>query len=507
MRGARRIPAGAALAVLLAGAAACQAPQPTIRLEEPRELRISLALGPAGGGRPLLGLAAPYTASDVTGVSVSLYELTPAEALVATVPTLAPAAFATPLVFRHLLPARTYRVRGSAYRNGVAISEPSPSYTDISVGWDDAPAMARLPIKLADTPFDGSVTGALTLVPGGLGGPSPSPAFFQAGYVTLLGGGAAGDAVGSGGVARFSTPRGAAVLTDGSFLVFDSGNNRLKRLAPDGRFTNHAGTGAAGSTDHPGNPLLAKFNTPKGGVVAPDGTIYVADSGNNVIRRIDAATGAVTTLAGAAGVTGTTDGTGSAARFNTPSQIVLDAAGTLYVTDYGNNTVRKVVPTVLPSTGSPIAGMVTTIATGISSCYGIVLAPDGDLRVAAAVASGLIRRVPTSPASGAPPLAYVGGAGAPVAIPSGDPPLNTPLGLALDPAGNLYVADSGNNAIRMVPSGGTSLRTLVSGAAGAVNGPLDVARLKDPVGLAFSGRMLLIAERNGNAIRGLLLPN
>ena len=176
--------------------------------------------------------------------------------------------------------------------------------------------------------------------------------------------GISGSADGAGAVARFKAPWGLAIDTSSGFstlYIADSGNNLIRRLdVSQNRVTTMAGTaGPPGSTDATGT--AARFNGPR--AVLYDSTtssVYVADAGNNTIRAIAIGTNAVTTLAGSATAQGLVDATGAAARFRLPADLAIDGFGNLYVADANNSAVRKVVlgtgvVTTLAS-GSPIAG-------------------------------------------------------------------------------------------------------------------------------------------------------
>src|SRR5690606_2803076 len=133
--------------------------------------------------------------------------------------------------------------------------------------------------------------------------------------------------------------------TAGNFYAADSRNNRIRKITPDGVVTTFAGSGTSGSADGPGD--TASFNAPGGVALDGDGNVYVADTGNNLLRRITRA-GVVSTLAGQAGATGAQNGIGSAARFKQPYGVVVDADGIVYVADTFNNLIRKVVPVQAP---------------------------------------------------------------------------------------------------------------------------------------------------------------
>ena len=163
-----------------------------------------------------------------------------------------------------------------------------------------------------------------------------------AGVVTTLAGtaGSSGSDNGTGPAARFNNPNGVAVDTAGNVYVTDTTNNTIRKITPAGAVTTLAGTaGSSGSTDGPGT-TVALFSAPFGVAVDTAGNVYVTDTPNHTVRKISPA-GAVTTLAGTAGEDGLTDGT-TGARFNYPYGVAVDAVGTVYVTDTFNHTVRKI---------------------------------------------------------------------------------------------------------------------------------------------------------------------
>lgn len=253
---------------------------------------------------------------------------------------------------------------------------------------------------------------------------------------------------GTGAAARFSAPSAIAVAADRTAYVADTGSHTIRRVAADGTVTTIAGlAGTAGTADGPG--AQARFNAPGGIVLAGNGVVYVADTGNHTIRAIDAA-GAVTTLAGAAGTSGSADGTAGAARFSQPRGLAIDGTGALVVADTANHTIRAVTA----------AGVVTTRA-GLAGTPG---AADG--------ASGVAR-------------------------------FNAPRGVTADAAGNLFVADSGNHTIRQIAADGT-VTTIggATGAAGFVNGTADVTRFSSPsASAALADGTLYIADAGTGTIR------
>jgi sugar lactone lactonase YvrE len=211
---------------------------------------------------------------------------------------------------------------------------------------------------------------------------------------TLAGSGQAGSTDGAAAQSSFFWPAG--LVTDAFGTIYIAGNFDLKiRIIKNGVVSTLAGTGGTGFADGPGS--VATFGSwPAGVALDASGNIYVADSGNNKIRKIDSR-GTVTTFAGS-GATGSADGAAATASFNRPYRLAIDASGNLYVSDQSNNKIRKITP----------QGVVSTLAgTGAQ----------GDADGAGAVAT-----------------------------------FSTPGGIAVDAAGNVYVADAGNHKIRkLVP--------------------------------------------------------
>lgn len=171
------------------------------------------------------------------------------------------------------------------------------------------------------------------------------------GVVTTLAGtaGVSGHADGTGKAASFNLPASVTIDSMGNLFVAESGNNTIRKITSASVVTTLAGTaGKRGAAN--GTGAAARFNHPMGVAIDSARNIYVADSGNNTIRKITP-TGAVTTLAGAAGLEGDSDGTGADARFFQPNGVATDSAGNIYVADTCNHSIRKITP----------AGVVTTL--------------------------------------------------------------------------------------------------------------------------------------------------
>ncbi|MEZ4364380.1 MAG: hypothetical protein R3B48_29665 [Kofleriaceae bacterium] len=186
-----------------------------------------------------------------------------------------------------------------------------------------------------------------------------------------------GGADGTGAAARFAFPWGVAVDSAGTVYVADSGNSTIRKVTAAGVVTTLAGTaGMLGSAD--GTGAEARFQIPLGVAVDSAGNVYVADQSNSTIRKVTAA-GVVTTLAGTAGMRGSADGTGAAARFAFPLGVAVDSAGNVYVADRGNSTIRKVTAAGVVTTLAGRAGMTgITLGTtpGFAFPLGLVIAGD-----------------------------------------------------------------------------------------------------------------------------------
>lgn len=302
----------------------------------------------------------------------------------------------------------------------------------------------------------------------------------------------------TGAAARFSSPRALAVASDGKVYVADAGNHVIRVVGSDGAVTTLAGSaGNYGAAN--GTGAAARFNSPSGIVVDDAGTAYVADTGNHLIRKVTAA-GVVTTLAGGAGLSGAVDDTGTAARFNQPAGLALDTAGYLYVADSGNHTIRKISPAGVVTTLAGKAGTAGAVnGTGTTARFtqpaAVAVALDGTVFVADQL-NHAIRRVTAAGVvttfAGSFGQAGDGNGAATTAR------FSFPAGLGLDGSGTLYVADLGNHLVRTVSAAG-DVATLagVAGASGAVLGALP-GGLNLPQGLApgFDGRLYVTTENS-----------
>ena len=227
---------------------------------------------------------------------------------------------------------------------------------------------------------------------------------------------------GTGIEARFYRPMGVAVDGSGNVYVADLYNHTIRKISPSGVVTTLAGlAGSNGSADGTGSG--ARFYYPRGVAVDGSGNVYVADYANHTIRKVTSS-GVVTTLAGLAGSFGSADGTGSEARFYTPSGVAVDGSGNVFVGDYANHTIRKVTS----------SGVVTTLA-------------------------GLVGSVGSADGTGDAARFFY------------------PMGVAVDGSGNVYVADEFHHTIRKVTSSGAVMTLAgLAGSSGSADGTGSGAR-------------------------------
>lgn len=281
-----------------------------------------------------------------------------------------------------------------------------------------------------------------------------------------------GSTNGADSSASFYKPFSVAVDGSNNVYVADAGNNVIRKITPGGTVSTFAGTGVAGSTD---GTDTATFNSPLGVAVDQSGNIYVADYGNDIIRKITTA-GVVSTIAGKVGVPGNADGADTATRFNLPESLAVDASGNIYVADNGNNEIRKITPAGVVSTlaGNGVAGRANGSGNSASfnSPFGIAVDASGNIYVADS-GNNLIRKI--TPGGAVSTLAGSGSKGAGDAA-GNQATFNTPAGIAIDASGNLYVSDEDNNIIRKITPAGTVSTLAVSRFSKAGKSTLKLRR-------------------------------
>lgn len=318
---------------------------------------------------------------------------------------------------------------------------------------------------------------------------------------TFAGSGTGAHADGTGVAASFYYPRGMAFDSSGNLFVADTLNYVIRKITPAGVVTTFAGTaGTSGVVN--GTGTAAQFNYPRDLVIDSSNNIFVADAFGHVIRKITPGA-VVTTFAGTSGTYGLVDNTGTAAKFNAPYGITIDVSNNLYVSDTYNNSIRKITP----------AGVVTTIAGSTTSGYadgtgaaakfaypiGITIDNSGNLFVVDNLNSCIRKITPGGVVTtfvGYPAQnGFVNGTGN-VARFSGLE------GMAIDSSGNTFVADSNNHVIRKITPSGVVTTFAGSGTAGFANGTGAAAQFNGPGGLAIDGsNNLYVADTSNHRIR------
>lgn len=306
--------------------------------------------------------------------------------------------------------------------------------------------------------------------------------------------------------ARFWSPFGIAAAASGNVYVADTSNNTIRKITPDGNVTTFAGTpGVQGAADSTNVPPL--FRLPYGIAADSNENIYVADEGNSTIRKI-ASDGTVSTFAGLARSFGSADGTNSTARFSFPTDVGLDPSNNIYVVDAGNYTIRKITPDGVVTTVAGKAGQFgstdgTNSSARFNSPWGVAVDSKFNVFVSDR-GNGTIRKITQDTTV----TTFAGLAGSGVGFVDGigtNARFSLPTGLAIDKADNLYVSDSyyGSYTIRKITPDGT-VTTLggAPGAFGLTGGAGANARLNQPFAIAVDPNgTLFIADTSNHAIR------
>lgn len=248
---------------------------------------------------------------------------------------------------------------------------------------------------------------------------------------------------------EFRSPQGIARDVQGNLFVADRSNNWIRKIAQDGTVSTFAGSGTAGFADGAGT--TAMFSRPSGLAIDALGNLYVGDEGNNRVRII-APDGMVSTFAGT-GEKGFADGPASLAKFNVPSQVALDKHGNVYVTDMSNYRIRKITPQGLVSTfaGSGIRGTENGSSTEAQFLWLCGIAVDEQGSVYVGDFYGIRKISPDGVVSSFSGI----GSGESVDGNISTAKFTNAAAFTIDCLGNIYVADYGNNRIRVITPEGT----------------------------------------------------
>jgi sugar lactone lactonase YvrE len=342
-----------------------------------------------------------------------------------------------------------------------------------------------------------AIAGSVIGTPGANAGPLALPEVR-----VLAGNGQAGFADGPATEAGFQYPYAVAADAAGTLYVADYRNHRIRKVAPDGTVSTLAGSGTAGHAE--GQGAAAQFSSPRGLTIDAAGNLYVVDTGNARIRRVTP-DGTVSTFAGS-GTAGFFDGPAEEAQFNDPRGIAVDPDGQVYVADTGNHRVRRITPEGAVSTFAELPGpdeVQRPSEARLSGPYGV--AADGEGRVF--VADTTSNTIQLIDADGTCSV-YAGNGswgdadGQPVQA-----SFRSPVALALDAAGHLYVADCFSHRIRRVAPDGVVSTVAGDGTPGLRDSGRLQSRLFGPYGLTLVGdKRLVVADTSNHVLRTVTLP-
>jgi sugar lactone lactonase YvrE len=317
------------------------------------------------------------------------------------------------------------------------------------------------------------------------------------GYVSTIAGspGVVGWTDGQGLSASFNAPFGVAVDSFGNLFIADTGNNKIRKINSTGYVSTIAGSGAQGSAD--GQGLSASFKNPHGIAVDSFGNLYIADTNNFRIRIINS-TGYVSTIAGS-GVWGSADGQGQSALLRNPLGIAMESVGNLYITDLIDQRIRKINSTGYVSTiaGSGVIGSANGQGLSASFRYpnGIAVDSVGNLYIVD-WGNNRIRKINStgyvSTIAGSGDIGSADGQGLSASF-------QFPFGIAVDSFGNLYIVDSYNHRIRKINSTGY-VSTVAGFLRGFNDGQGPIASFNLPTKVAFdpTGYLYVTESPEGN---------
>jgi len=382
----------------------------------------------------------------------------------------------------------------SAWRVPVLLLVATCMVLAVALGWVFLHGRTNTPAKPQPTPVTPVAPPVTPTAPPVTNTPVVAPVAPK--IVTLAGQpGVGGYVDGTAAHAQFRLPNNLAADHAGNIYVADTANNVIRKISSTGVVSTFAGqAGTHGTTDGPGNRAL--FWAPFGITVDDAGNVYVADTANNTIRKITPA-GSVSTLAGSPGHPGKADGTGSAARFRNPWDVAVDHSGNVIVADMSNNTIRKITPGGEVTTLAGEAGMAGTadgFATNARFTDPFAVAVDSaDTIYVSDSANNTIRKItPTGTVITLAGLAgFAGNLDGRVTVAR----FWNPQGLAVDKAGNIYVADTGNNAVRKItPMGSVTTLPPASGT--------NDLQLSSPGGVTVDDAgNVYVADTNNHCVR------
>jgi sugar lactone lactonase YvrE len=323
---------------------------------------------------------------------------------------------------------------------------------------------------------------------------------------TLAGSGSSGSNNATGTSASFNKPQGVVLDANGNVYVSEYSGNQIRKITPDGVVTTFAGSSSPGTSN--GTGTAARFNRPNGIAIDASRNIYVADEWNHRIRKITPV-GVVTTFAGSS--LGSNNGTGTAAQFNYPSGVAVDGSGNIFVCDRSNNLIRKITPsgvvTTFAGSGSPGNTNGTGTAATFANPTGIAIDANDNLYITD-YSNHSVRKITSSSVvtTLAGPVGTTGTWGTSNGTGT-SARFNYPYHVVIDSDENLYVSDYNNHKIRKITSSGVVTTYAGSGTAGSANGTGTAATFDNPKGLAIDASdNIYVADFDNHIIRKITPP-
>ncbi|HTI33388.1 MAG TPA: NHL repeat-containing protein, partial [Miltoncostaea sp.] len=350
----------------------------------------------------------------------------------------------------------------------------------------------------------GAALGALALA-------GPAAAISGSDVIRTFAGNGTATASGDGGpatAAGIPGPVGLTAAPDGTLFVPTPGASTIRRIAPDGRISTYAGTGTAGFSGDGGQATAAQLDEAVDVALDGAGNLYIADRGNHRVRRVTPQ-GVITTIAGTGNNAFSGDGgPATSAELNNPVGVTVDAAGNVYIADELNHRVRRIdgngVITTFAGTGvagstgdggpAAAAQLDRPIDVRVDGLGNVFVADIGASRVRRISPDGTITTVA---GTGVPGFSGDGG-------PAGAAQINAPIEVVPDAFGNVYISDSANHRVRRVNGAGVISTIVGTGTAGFAGdgGPASEARINTPAGVVLNlAGDLFLADRGNNRIR------
>jgi uncharacterized protein (TIGR03437 family) len=330
------------------------------------------------------------------------------------------------------------------------------------------------------------------------------------GTITTVAGSGAEGYFGDGGQAvnaRFNGLAGIAVDGAGDLFIADTFNARIREVGTNGVINTVAGSGSPGFTGDGAQAILATMNNPVGVAVDGSGNIFIVDRNNYRIRKV-AHGGVMGTLAGNGIQSYSGDGgPATAAQMSQPTAVAVDGSGNVYVADTTNSVVRVIAPAGVITTlaGTGIAGFSgdsgQAIGAQLNRPSGVAVDSAGNVYIADTLNSRIRKILP----SGVITTVAGGGSAAGEGVPATNAVLSLPQGVAVDPAGNLFISDTGTARIREVSAADGTISTVAGNGTPGYSGdagPATSAQLNSPFGIAVdAGDNIVIADSGNNVIR------